>query len=300
MLASTTGTATTATPTTSRCTRSATGRPSSPARRRVRGDHEPRRDGGDDERAARQRRDARRGRSRTSIPTRPMDDGNPIGTAGGRDHPRGRRVAVRRSQAGGDRGPRQPGHRLRGFFLPMPDEVFAAAFGTEWFIEPGGEPGPPHRAGCWRPPDARGHLVRHGRAAAGWDTDPTLGSTTPAGRRPTPVAISSVRSAAADRDQPAAALPGDGRAARRRVGRDAGRRRGGRRDPVARGVGDGRSGGWLRAAMAGRGPISARATPTSATPWSPGSPSRTEDTVVFSHFVAINAAIGAASATTGS
>ncbi|MCU1502065.1 MAG: putative hydrolase, partial [Ilumatobacteraceae bacterium] len=28
-----------------------------------------------------------------------------------------------------------------GTFLAMPDEVFAVAFGTEWFIERGAEPG---------------------------------------------------------------------------------------------------------------------------------------------------------------
>jgi LmbE family N-acetylglucosaminyl deacetylase len=29
-----------------------------------------------------------------------------------------------------------------GFFMSLPDEAFAAAFGTEWFIQKGAEPGP--------------------------------------------------------------------------------------------------------------------------------------------------------------
>ena len=28
-----------------------------------------------------------------------------------------------------------------GMFLAMPEDVFAAVFGTEWYIEPGAEPG---------------------------------------------------------------------------------------------------------------------------------------------------------------
>jgi len=48
-------------------------------------------------------------------PDGPMDDGNPMGTAG-RAHDRGRRGGLRRAQAPVDRGPRQPGHRFG--FLP--------------------------------------------------------------------------------------------------------------------------------------------------------------------------------------
>ena len=35
------------------------------------------------------------------------------------------------------------------FFLSMPDEVFAGAFGTEWFVAPGRRPAPvPTRPTC--------------------------------------------------------------------------------------------------------------------------------------------------------
>ena len=106
-------------------------------------------------------------------------------------------------------------------------------FGTEWYIKQGDPPG--MRAGV-AARVTRIHLVRHGRAAAGWNTDPDPGlddlghGAGRCGGRPAAAART-----AADPDQSAAALPRDGRPARDGVAdRGAGRRgRGG--DPVAGG-----------------------------------------------------------------
>ena len=73
-------------------------------------------------------------------PDGPMDDGNPMGTAEDEltivvdvaafvDHKR-QSIAAHASQATDS-----------GFFLQMPPESFAVAFGREWFIEHGREPG---------------------------------------------------------------------------------------------------------------------------------------------------------------
>jgi LmbE family N-acetylglucosaminyl deacetylase len=73
-------------------------------------------------------------------PDAPMDDGNPMGTPEAEIH---WQVDVsefldRKRQA-------LQAHASQvtdiGFFLGMPPEVFAAAFGTEYFIEPGSPPG---------------------------------------------------------------------------------------------------------------------------------------------------------------
>jgi LmbE family N-acetylglucosaminyl deacetylase len=83
-------------------------------------------------------------------PSGPADDGNPFGTAESeltlavdvRDHVHRKREALRchRSQVT-DTSP----------FLEMPDDVFAAAFGTEWFIETDRDP--PYRTGWLLDPD---------------------------------------------------------------------------------------------------------------------------------------------------
>lgn len=72
-------------------------------------------------------------------PTGPADDGNPMGTPEAEltlavdvaEHLGAKRAAMRchASQI-----------EDTSFFLQMPDEVFAAAFGTEWFIEHDGQP----------------------------------------------------------------------------------------------------------------------------------------------------------------
>ena len=77
-------------------------------------------------------------------PTGPADDGNPMGMPEAEltlsvdvtDHLEAKREAMRchRSQI-----------EDTSFFLQMPDEVFAASFGTEWFIEHDAEP--PVRSG---------------------------------------------------------------------------------------------------------------------------------------------------------
>jgi LmbE family N-acetylglucosaminyl deacetylase len=73
-------------------------------------------------------------------PHGPADDGNPFGTAevelthevdvAGYVAAKRNSIASHRSQV-----------TDTGFFLAMPDEIFAVAFGTEWFIERGREPG---------------------------------------------------------------------------------------------------------------------------------------------------------------
>ncbi len=72
-------------------------------------------------------------------PTGPADDGNPMGTPEAEltlgidvtDHLEAKRAAMRchRSQI-----------EDTSFFLQMPDEAFAASFGTEWFIEHDAQP----------------------------------------------------------------------------------------------------------------------------------------------------------------
>jgi LmbE family N-acetylglucosaminyl deacetylase len=73
-------------------------------------------------------------------PDGPMDDGNPMGTAedeltievdvGAYVGLKRQSIAAHASQA-----------TDTGFFLQMPEEMFAVAFGREWFIEHGREPG---------------------------------------------------------------------------------------------------------------------------------------------------------------
>jgi LmbE family N-acetylglucosaminyl deacetylase len=71
-------------------------------------------------------------------PSAPMDDGNPLGTLEAEinlavdvtpylDHKR-RALAAHASQV-----------TDIGMFLAMPNDVFDAFFGTEWFIEPGSD-----------------------------------------------------------------------------------------------------------------------------------------------------------------
>ncbi|MGH9134965.1 MAG: GlcNAc-PI de-N-acetylase, partial [Ilumatobacteraceae bacterium] len=73
-------------------------------------------------------------------PNAPADDGNPIGMAEAElthevdvaDHIAAKRSAIEchRSQV-----------TDTGFFLAMPPEMFSAAFGREWYIERGRQPG---------------------------------------------------------------------------------------------------------------------------------------------------------------
>ena len=64
------------------------------------------------------------------------------------------------------------------FFLQMPPEMFAEAFGAEWFIEHRRTTGAPDglvvRVSSveYAPVDRMVRLVRHGPAAAGWNVDP--------------------------------------------------------------------------------------------------------------------------------
>ena len=82
-----------------------------------------------------------RTRRRTSTPNGPTDDGNPFGT------PEAELNLARRRQRRTRRCKRQAlaAHASQvtdiGMLLAMPEEVFAAFFGTEWYIEPGAEPG---------------------------------------------------------------------------------------------------------------------------------------------------------------
>ena len=73
-------------------------------------------------------------------PTQPMDDGNPFGTPAAEINLAGRRVGYTdRKRAA------LAAHASQvtdiGTFLAMPEAVFAGFFGTEWYIEPGAEPG---------------------------------------------------------------------------------------------------------------------------------------------------------------
>ena len=60
---------------------------------------------------------------------------------GDRHHAHGRRRRAPRRQAGVDGGPRQPDDtggttvRTLAVFLALPEDLFAAAFGTEWFVD---------------------------------------------------------------------------------------------------------------------------------------------------------------------
>jgi LmbE family N-acetylglucosaminyl deacetylase len=73
-------------------------------------------------------------------PNAPADDGNPMGTP---EHELTHAVDV--SAYLHLKRESMRCHRSQitdtSFFLEMPDEAFAAAFGTEWFIRPGHEPG---------------------------------------------------------------------------------------------------------------------------------------------------------------
>ena len=135
-------------------------------------------------------------------------------------------------------------------------------FGTEYYIEPGAAPRPARTAGCSRASDGRSSTssATAGRPAAGTSI-PIPGSTTSAPRRPTRLADlpgSARLRRRPDRHQPAAAVPGDGRAARRAVGRRRRRRAARRRDPVAARRAD-RGAGALAARGDGRHVVGARA-----------------------------------------
>lgn len=73
-------------------------------------------------------------------PDGPMDDGNPLGTPEAEIH-----LQVDVSPYLAQRRAALEAHRSQKTdietFLSMPDEVFAHLFGTEHYIEPGGEPG---------------------------------------------------------------------------------------------------------------------------------------------------------------
>ena len=94
--------------------------------------------------------------------------------------------------------------------------------------------------------------------------------------------------------QPAAALPRDRRSAGRCWGIAVSHRAAVAEIPSPEGVAMADRVDWLREAMRARGPTSARATPTFRDGVVSASLRIDRDTVVFSHFVAINAAIGAA------
>jgi LmbE family N-acetylglucosaminyl deacetylase len=73
-------------------------------------------------------------------PAGPADDGNPFGTPESEIH-----LAVDVSAFVAAKRAAITCHTSQvtdtGMFLAMPEEVFARAFGTEWFIEPGAPPG---------------------------------------------------------------------------------------------------------------------------------------------------------------
>jgi LmbE family N-acetylglucosaminyl deacetylase len=73
-------------------------------------------------------------------PAGPADDGNPFGTPESEIH-----LAVDVSAFVAAKRAAITCHASQvtdtGMFLAMPEEVFARAFGTEWFIEPGAPPG---------------------------------------------------------------------------------------------------------------------------------------------------------------
>ena len=185
-----------------------------------------------------------------------------------------------------------------GMFLAMPDERLrrcaSGPSGTSsraprpvcvpgWLLDgstpDGARPPRPPRSGRCRLGHRSRPRARRRRARAG------RGSRRPA---------RSARPAAADRDQPVPAVPGDGRAARPALGRDAGGRAAGRRDPVAAGRADG---GARRLAAPGDGRHVDRARRrlrrATATRVVGYVAALGADTVVVSHFVAINAVIGA-------
>lgn len=73
-------------------------------------------------------------------PREPMDDGNPLGTPEAELSLRvdvGDYLAQKRASIGSHRSQATD----TAMFLDMPDEVFATAFSTEWFIQPGAAPG---------------------------------------------------------------------------------------------------------------------------------------------------------------
>lgn len=74
-------------------------------------------------------------------PTGPMDDGNPMGTPEAEITMRidvSQYVAAKRAAIAAHASQVSDS----SFFMQMSDEVFAVAFGTEWFIEHGAAPGP--------------------------------------------------------------------------------------------------------------------------------------------------------------
>ena len=74
-------------------------------------------------------------------PSQPMDDGNPFGMAEAElTHEVDVRPWIAQKRASIACHASQVSDS--SFFLQMPDEVFAMAFGTEWYIKRGAEPGP--------------------------------------------------------------------------------------------------------------------------------------------------------------
>ena len=81
--------------------------------------------------------DADGGTPTTSIPNGPADDGNPFGMPEAElTHAVDVSAYVDQKRAA-IALPRQPGHRHRASSCRCRDEVFATAFGTEWFIKHG-------------------------------------------------------------------------------------------------------------------------------------------------------------------
>ena len=68
-------------------------------------------------------------------PDAPMDDGNPMGTPEVGDHARRRRVGTSSSSKRAAIAAHRSQVSDQSFFLQMPSEMFAQAFGREWFIE---------------------------------------------------------------------------------------------------------------------------------------------------------------------
>ena len=177
------------------------------------------------------------------------------------------------------------------FFLEMPDEVFDQRSAPSGSSSNGAEPGLATRMVVRV---TRLYLVRHGRASAGWDTDPDPGldeigvRQANGGSRP-----ARVTRPAADRHQPAAALP----ARPPPNWHDCGRSNRTVEPAVAeipspRGRGDGRSDRLVASRDARHVDRSRPAYVAYRDTVVSTLVALADDSVVFSHFVAINAAIG--------
>ena len=232
-------------------------------------------------------------------PQRPGRRRQPVRHAGGRDQPRRRRLA----RTSAPKRPRSAAHASQvtdiGMFLAMPEDVFAALLRHRVVHRARRARRACATAGCWtarlmatRPP----RPPRPGRRRLGRRPRPRpRRRRARPGRGGWPIASAARDRPAADRHQPAAAVPGDGRAAGRPVGRR--RRRSSRSSPRSRRR---RACRWASGCRGcgrrwpGRGRRSApryARLPRRASPRYVAA--LADDTVVVSHFIAINAVIGA-------